>query len=114
MAFAVFGAGQAAAQTDGVWTNAFGGNWSSPDNWLDGNVATGTTGRAWFTNAIDADCYVNLDASPWTLNSLILGNGGEYAVLITNGTLNLDGPAPTLSVGSTAPPPSAHPSRAQT
>ena len=100
MAFAVFGAGQAAAQTDGVWTNAFGGNWSSPDNWLDGNVATGTTGRAWFTNAIDADCYVNLDASPWTLNSLILGNGGEYAVLITNGTLNLDGPAPTLSVGS--------------
>jgi autotransporter-associated beta strand protein len=46
---------------DGVWTNATGGVWSGPTNWLDGVVADGMDSTAFFTN-------VNLTASiPVTL-----------------------------------------------
>jgi autotransporter-associated beta strand protein len=99
-AFAVFGAARTAAQTECVWTNGLGGNWSEAANWLDGNVATGDTSRAWFTNVLTADFTVNVDASPWTLNRLIFDNTNGFGFTVANGTLNLDGPTPTVTVTS--------------
>lgn len=88
----------ALAQTESSWSNTTSGNWSSPANWLAGNVATGATGRAWFTNAISANCTVTLDQSPWTLNSMVFSNNAAYGWAVTNGTLNLGGTSPTLTV----------------
>lgn len=101
---AVFCVGSAQAQSSGAWSVNVDGNWSSSSNWKNSIVATGTTGVAYFTNAITASRTVNLDASPWTISNLTFTSTGAYGWAITNGTLNLAGTTPgfTVAPNSTA------------
>ncbi len=95
----LFCAGSAqAADVTAAWNVNADGNWSLGSNWSGGNAATGTTGVAYFTNAITASRTVNLDSSPWTINGLTFTNTGSYGWVITNGTLNLAGTTPSITV----------------
>ncbi len=100
----LFCAGTAQAQSSGAWSVNADGNWSLSSNWKSSIVATGTTGVAYFTNAITASRTVNLDSSPWTINGLTFTNTGVFGWAITNGTLNLAGTTPgfTVAPNSTA------------
>jgi autotransporter-associated beta strand protein len=94
-----------AADVSTNWTATANGNWSDGANWAGGNAATGTTGKAYFTNAIPASLTVTVNSSPWTINSLTFSNSGAYGWSLTSGTLDLAGTTPTITVngsGSTA------------
>jgi autotransporter-associated beta strand protein len=93
----------AQAQVTAAWNQDADGNWSTGSNWIAGNAPTGTTGIAYFTNAITASRTVTVDASPWTIGGLTFGNTGAYGFTVSGGTVNLGGTTPTITVnpGST-------------
>ena len=93
--------GSAQAQS-AAWTNDADSNWSLGSNWKTGSAATNTTGVAYFTNTITAARTVNLDVSPWTINGLTFTNSGAFGWAITNGTLNLAGATPTITVNASS------------
>jgi autotransporter-associated beta strand protein len=96
-----------AVDTDGTWTNDGSGLWSTPENWLPGDVADGSGFTADF-NTIDItdDIIVGLDGDR-TLTNLIFGDT-EVAttpagwLLDNNGddtnNLILAGTTPTITV----------------
>jgi hypothetical protein len=95
--------GMARADVTAAWNMDAGGNWSDVNNWAGGSAATGTTGIAYFTNAITATRTVTNDVSPWTINSLVVSNNGaSYLNIATNGTINLGGTTPTINVNGSA------------
>jgi autotransporter-associated beta strand protein len=96
---ALFCVGSAqAADVTAAWNVNADGNWSLGSNWSGGIAATGTTGVAYFTNTITASRTVNLDSKPWTINGLTFTNTGANGWVITNGTLNLAGTKPSITV----------------
>ncbi|MEI7902445.1 MAG: autotransporter-associated beta strand repeat-containing protein, partial [bacterium] len=93
-------AGGARADQTASWTNSAAGNWSAGGNWDGGIAATGTTGVAYFTNAITGNRTVTVNATPWTINGLVFGNTGAYGFTVASGTLNLAGTTPTITVNA--------------
>lgn len=91
------------AQTNGVWTNPVGGNWSASANWSGGNVAGGTNASADFnTINITADATVTLSA-PVTIGSLIFGDTDTNSAAgwtLSNGPLTLAGTNPIVTVNA--------------
>ena len=104
LAFAVImlGARQACADQTSSWTSNTNGNWSDGANWNPATAPTGTTGVAYFTNTITASRIVTVDSSPWTINSMVFSNRGAYGFTVSNGTLNLAGTAPTITVNASS------------
>ena len=92
----------AQAQVTAAWNQDADGNWSTGSNWIAGNAPTGTTGIAYFTNAITASRTVTVDASPWTIGGLTFGNTGAYGFTVSGGTVNLGGTTPTITVNSSS------------
>jgi fibronectin-binding autotransporter adhesin len=78
----------AKADVTAGWNQDADDNWSTGTNWQGGSAPTGTTGVAYFTNAITASRMVTVNSSPWTIGGLTFGNTGAYGFTITNGTLN--------------------------
>ena len=88
----------------GVWTNAFGGSWTTANNWSGGVVAGGTDAAADFSTLnLAANRTVTLDGArtlgslifddlnpatehSWTLNT---GSGGPLTLATSSGTPNL-------------------------
>lgn len=103
--FAAMTAAQAADVSTG-WKNDVDGNWSVAGNWTGSSGApTGTTGVATFNPVINANRTVTLDASPWTVRSVVFTNNSAdnaYGWTLTGGTLNLAGTGPNLTVNGVA------------
>jgi len=75
------------ADVTAAWNLDANGNWSAGANWTGGSAPTGTTGVAYFTNAITAGRTVTVDASPWTINGLTFANTAANGFTLANGTL---------------------------
>ncbi len=88
----------AKADVTAGWNQDADDNWSTGTNWQGGNAPTGTTGVAYFTNAITASRMVSVDFSPWTVGGLTFGNTGAYGFTVSGGTVNLGGTTPTITV----------------
>ena len=62
------------ALTNGTWSAASGGNWSSAANWLVGAVPNGDAHRAFFTNQTATALAITNDLSPLLLGKMALSN----------------------------------------
>ena len=60
--------------TNGTWSAASGGNWSSAANWLAGAVPNGDAHRAFFTNQTVSALAITNDLSPLLLGKMALSN----------------------------------------
>ncbi len=75
------------ADVTAVWNQDANGNWSDVTKWTGGSAPTGTTGVAYFTNAITAGRTVTVDASPWVIGGLTFANTAANGFTLANGTL---------------------------
>jgi autotransporter-associated beta strand protein len=75
------------ADVTAAWNLDANGNWSAGANWTGGSAPTGTTGVAYFTNAITAGRTVTVDASPWTIGGLTFSSTAANGFTLVNGTL---------------------------
>jgi len=75
------------ADVTAAWNLDANGNWSAGANWTDGSAPTGTTGVAYFTNAITAGRTVTVDASPWVIGGLTFSSTAANGFTLANGTL---------------------------
>lgn len=88
-----------AHSADFTWTAPSGGNWDTPANWADGNVANGAGDRAVFTPG--SSYAVDLNGETITLGGLASNfTAGGLDLRLSNGIINLDnsGSAPTISL----------------
>ena len=79
---------QCARAADIVWTNAAGGNWSTPANWSP-NQVPGAADNAYITNNGTYTVTVNANASPGTVT--IGGTSGTQTLNLSAGTFTLNG-----------------------
>jgi autotransporter-associated beta strand protein len=93
MAIVVAGSGihglvpSAHADVTAAWNLDANGNWSAGANWTGGSAPTGTTGVAYFTNAITAGRTVTVNASPWVIGGLTFSSTAANGFALANGTL---------------------------
>jgi autotransporter-associated beta strand protein len=90
--------------SNGTWTNASGGSWATNGNWAGGVIASGTGNTADFSTLNPtADTTVTLDAAR-AISTLIFGDTNTSSPATwfltngTNGSLQLAGSAPTITV----------------
>ncbi len=95
---AVLAVGTASA-ADGTWSNTSGGNWSDTANWTGGNIASGASASAYFTNGTGITVFQDVgsltlgnlffaNASTLVTNNAIALNGGGASVFTVNGSVN--------------------------
>jgi autotransporter-associated beta strand protein len=106
---ALLAAAYAPAQTNGTWTNAAGGLYSSASNWQGGAVAGGAGATANFSQVdLNGDASVSVEA-PLTIGHLIFGDsntatGGVWDFFTSNASvITLDAAAPTITVNQLTP-----------
>ena len=75
------------ADVTAAWNLDANGNWSAGANWTDGSAPTGTTGVAYFTNAITAGRTVTVDASPWIIGGVTFSSTAANGFTLASGTL---------------------------
>jgi len=89
------------AAQDGSWALTTGGDYSTPGNWVDGNIADDSTSIAYFTNGITAFSQINLQTNR-TIGTLNLsGEGDQWWFAGEGNILTLDdgGTTPIIDVG---------------
>ncbi len=88
--------------TDGSWSNDASGNWSNSTNWNAGNIAGGTSGRAFFTNAITASRTVTNDVTGLVIGGLTFAPGSTNVWTLTGKpiALTVTNGSPTVTVSS--------------
>ncbi|AHF89580.1 autotransporter [Opitutaceae bacterium TAV5] len=92
--------GVATAAVDGEWTNGKGGNWTTPGNWKDGQIADGPGATATFGQTRIASDRGVINVGDRTVGHIVFDNDKQWN--LSGGTLTLatDTPSkqPTLTV----------------
>jgi len=91
----------AIAAQDGSWALTTGGDYSTPGNWVGGNIADDSTSVAYFTNGITAFAKINFQTNR-TIGTLnFSGEGDQWWFDGMGNTLTLDdgGLTPVIDVG---------------
>ncbi len=89
------------AAQDGSWALTTGGDYSTPANWVDGNIADGSTSVANFTNGITAISTINFQTNQTLGNINFSGESDQWWFKGLGNTLTLDngGATPIIDVG---------------